>query len=326
MEMLKRMKFWFALGGVALLALILFVLGPCSRMSHNAERLKKLQDRKRRLRRYASKKVKNKKWVEQQNKKKSEMERQLRQVQEELLSRDSILEEHLSDPETGAPGPLGFTQFPDAYDNAMDTLRKKLEDSVLKITSKSPLAREKVPSHYLSQKKLHRFEKQVQVQRAIVNAIVDLNEEAEIVPIFHAFRFKDKPERFLSPAHAEYFKTIPFELTVSMEFEFYPLFLERLMLIRLGPEMTSVKIRRYVEGKRSRVKPGRRRTGGFEGRSMAEEESEGKDDAEKATDEREMPHDLVFITLNGYIPDYVTQEEKGSDDETETGPERRRRR
>ncbi len=317
MELVMRMKFWFALGGVALLAVILFLLGPCSLMAENAEDYEALQGRVDRLGRYARRKVKNEKWVEQQNKIQNNMERQLRQVQEELLSRDSLLEEHLKDPDTGAPGPLGYGRFPAAYAQAMGKLRKKLENSVPKITTSSPLVRKQLGNRWLPQHILHDYEKQVQVQRAVVKAIADLNKEADVVPIFHSFRFQEKPERFLTPAHAQYFHTIPFQLKVAMEFEFYPLFLERLMLIPMGPEMTSVKMRRYTEGKDSgAARSGR--DGGSRGT--------GSKETKRDTNEKEIPHDLIFVTLTGYIPDYIKQNEEESEDKSSSGNRDRGRR
>lgn len=334
MQTLMRLKFWVGIAVIVIVAVVLFVVGPLSAMGRNDEQFETLEERADDLQRYVDQKVKNEKWQEQQSRVQRQMERQLRQMQEELLSRDALLEKHLKDPDTGAAGPLSFGRFPTAYNQKMSELRTTLEDSVIKLGSDQPLVQESLGSEWQPQPVLHAFEKQLWIQEAIVNAVADVNSGATVVPVFTSFTFRDQPLRLLSPAHREKFDTIPFELKVAMEFEFYPLFLERLMEIPLGPEITATNITRYTEGtgsgREDRRVPSRSRrdrtdtrrferpeegygSRGMERRSVEEE----RDSLETEEEQEPLPNDLVSVTINGYIPDYKAPEEESVEESPE---------
>lgn len=341
MDFIIRNKFWFGLGAGTLLAIILFVMGPMKAMGQNDEMFGTLEDRAEDLERFANDQVKNEKWREQQEKIQRDMEKQLSQIQEQLLARDALLERNLKDPTTGAEGPLEFGRFKDAYDQKMNELAETLRESVIELPTDSPLVHVELGTEWKPRSVLHQHEKKAWVQEAIVEAVEEVNSGATVVPVFLSLQFLDQPERLLSAAHKERFKTIPFELQVAMEFEFYPLFLQRLLETPLGLEITSTHLERYEAGEgegaaRSRrpereraERAPRRRGGGPERRPemgvperyrprTTEQRPEAEEDEEEMEEKEPLPNDLVLIHIRGYVPDYLQPDEVGTEGEDET--------
>jgi hypothetical protein len=336
MDFITRNKFWIGVGAVALVALILFVMGPLAAMGENDEMFSTLEDRAEELDRFARERVKNEKWGEQQQRIQRAMEKQLSQIQEELLSRDALLERHLKDPDTGAAGPLSFVRFGDAYNQKMNELKETLRESVIEVRGDTLLVHRDLGEGMRPQEELHEFEKEVWVQEAIVETIADVNSGAAVVPVFISLQFLGQPERLLAPAHDERFDTIPFELHVAMEFEFFPLFLQRLLEIPLGLEVTSTHLSRYKEGTggdareerrgdmtrgrgrgtrrpRDRMRPPEMGEEPYYGPDMPEELRSGAEaEEEEEVEEKEpLPNDLVSVYIQGYVPDYRQPEAEG---------------
>jgi hypothetical protein len=341
MDFIIRNKFWLGLGAVTLLAIILFVMGPLKAMGQNDEMFSTLEDRAEDLERFARDQVKNEKWQDQQQRIQLSMEKQLRQIQEQLLARDALLERSLKDPTTGEEGPLEFGRFTDAYDQKMNDLAKILRESVIELPTETPLVHVELGTEWMPRSVLHQHEKKVWVQEAIVEAVADVNSGAAVVPVFLSLEFLDQPERLLSDAHRERFETIPFELQVAMEFEFYPLFLQRLLETPLGLEITSTHLERYEAGEGGGATPGRAerereerasrpRTGasgrppgmGEMGgeemyRRAREERPDAEEDEEEIEEKEPLPNDLVLIYIRGYVPDYLPPDEEGTEGEDE---------
>jgi hypothetical protein len=338
------MKFWIGIGVATIMAVIFITVVVLPAARENNDRFDLLQERVEKLERYAREKVKNERWIEQEREKHRRLQEQLENLREELLERDGLLEKHFGDTAGGEEeeGPLEFGRFIVVYEDRMKELKKKLENSVEVIDSDRPLVEAELGNTWQPAARLHEYEKQYWIQEAVVNAISRANAGGGniIIPVFISFQFIESPGRYLCPIHEddEMFDVHPFELKVALKFQYVPELLQELLAMPLGCEITSLRFARYEklsvggssdsDGGRRSERSGRRPSGveseyGWSQEPSMEkmenaEEAEAEDSEEMAKTER-LPDEMIELSVQGYVPDYIAPSEEQERSRTGTG-------
>ncbi len=322
MGALLRAKLWIGLGLILVVSLLLFLLGAMPRMRSNNQLLQALTARAEELERFTKAGSKNELWIDQQKDIANKLQEQVHAIESRLLERDALLERRFDDPEYEKEGPLEYGRWMFVYKHNMTALREKLAKSVTLVTVPDPLVEARLGLVWLSVNDMHQLEKQYWMQKAIVDAIADLNAEARRVPVFGGFRFLGRPERYMSPSHMVNFTCAAFGLDVVMDPKFLPALLQKLLeapdeRAPLGIELTSITISRHVGGLQGQASsPSMQRTGyapfGPEGLEAPMKEGPGLEEQaglEPETAEA-LPDKMVAVHIVGYVPDYEQPEEK----------------
>ncbi|MFP4028501.1 MAG: hypothetical protein ACLFWL_11980 [Candidatus Brocadiia bacterium] len=327
MGFIIRMKFWLGLGLMVIVALLILVFGALPQVGENREQYEDLKDRSEKMDRLVRGEIPNPKWVKQQEGVQKKLERQLTGIEEFLKAPDSQLEKHLG----GGSKLLPYFIFREKYREKREEIEQRLRNSVEKVISKNPLGFSQRGLGLTSPPKeeLLPLEKKLWIREDLVEAIESLNKDGDIVTVFRELKFTAKPERYLARVHKNQFNVIPFEMTVAMEFDFVPIFVQKILQIDVQPEITSIAMTRYRhkvkmsetgEGEdrrepEEREEPtyrGGGRPGAFGGRRPMEEMEETMTAPSTGETEEVTEKWLVELTITGYVPDY--KQEKAEKD------------
>ncbi len=344
MDLIIRKKFWFAIGLVALIALLVVLFGWLPRRRGNDREFGKLEDKAADLEKHKKEGVKNELWIEQEKGLAQDAQKQLGRVRQVLAEYDTGLEQWFKenpDALTEARPQPGMWII--VHDQMVAELRKELQESVDRMGSNALKFRQ-FPFIWPLPAEMYREEKNYWIQKAVVETIAELNKGQKIVPVFHSFVFTAAPDRNMQSSHGKEFRCISFCLRVSMEDRYVPRLLEQLLKAPLAFEITSLTVARGRQDQiRERVRIGsasgidfipreglitpemdemqdeidrmERREGYLEGGEELfdlfgrEEPTVPVGPSKKGV--KRLSDTLVSVAVYGYVPDYVQPAEKG---------------
>jgi len=242
MKLSARTKLRAGIGLAAFVVLLLALVAALLTVFGNNRKFADLQERAKSLETHAKGGVKNESYVSREEALTIAYTKQLNVVKEELVARDKLIEQPFRDDVNNVDPPLEYGDWKVVYEKKTDDLYKTLRDSVIMVGAQ-PLVRTQLDEVWKPAEWMHQHEKAYWIQKAVVDAIAELNATQKVVPVFESFAFTNVPEHIMQTSHQSgQFDCIPFSLQVQMEFVRVPELLQALLDSGLGLEITSVSV------------------------------------------------------------------------------------
>ncbi len=248
MEFIMRMKFWIALGLLVLVSGVVLGVWFVPARGKSSSLMEDWQRKAGEVHTLAQQqRAPNQEAISQARGLKDDYERDLQQVMQKLQERDQLLERYMPDPADNSEKAVEPGKWKGIYDEQMTALEEDIRKSFA-VASQGLVVRTHYGDDWPPVEEMRREAKRYWMQRYLLQALAEANDERMAVPVLSSFTFLERPERLLHPSHGELFRPWAFELVIATEFQDLPLVLEKLLQCEVGVSITSVQMDRRSEG------------------------------------------------------------------------------
>ncbi|NLW49454.1 MAG: hypothetical protein GXY85_01240 [Candidatus Brocadiaceae bacterium] len=246
MDMIRRMKFWIALGLLVVVSGVVLGVWYRDARETSAREASDFQSKVQRAKSFSTKSdIRSPLDVQAVAEAQKQYEEQLRMANELLAEKGKLLEQHIPD-RNGEIRPVAAHEWKDVYDYQMRRLEEDVQAN-FPIAPQTVVVSATLGDDYPTPDIRRAETKRYWVQRYLLQAMIKVNRDSDVIPTLKSFTFGGRPDRLLSADDATMFQPIAFEFEFAIEYRNLPMVIGKLLECEVPVAVTTVSMKRRSE-------------------------------------------------------------------------------